>query len=107
MTDSTHEIALMQAMTENQRLLFTSEMTSARKDVTVGVLLAVFLGGFGAHRFYLGQTGLGLLYLFFCWTLIPSFVAFIECFLMPSRVRAYNAQRADAIAAKVRMLSAT
>ncbi|MEJ2503759.1 MAG: TM2 domain-containing protein, partial [Gemmatimonadota bacterium] len=27
---------------------------SPGKDTTTGVLLALFLGGFGAHRFYLG-----------------------------------------------------
>jgi len=36
------------------------------------------LGGLGAHKFYLGQAGWGVLYLLFCWTFIPSFIAFIE-----------------------------
>lgn len=48
------------------------------KDKVVAALLAFFLGGFGVHRFYLGQTGLGFLYLIFCWTLIPMFIAFID-----------------------------
>jgi TM2 domain-containing membrane protein YozV len=41
-------------------------------------LLAIFLGGFGAHKFYLGQTGMGILYLLstilLCWTLIVPIV---------------------------------
>ena len=37
-----------------------------------------FLGGLGVHKFYLGQTGLGFLYLIFFWTFIPALVAFIE-----------------------------
>lgn len=41
-------------------------------------ILALLLGGFGAHRFYLGQTGRGLLALCFCWTFIPSIIAFID-----------------------------
>ena len=45
---------------------------------SVAALLAFFLGGFGAHKFYLGKIGQGLLYLIFCWTFIPSLVAFIE-----------------------------
>ncbi|WHI46914.1 NINE protein [Microbulbifer sp. JMSA004] len=40
-------------------------------------LLAIFLGGFGLHRFYLGQWW-GLFYLLFCWTGIPGLIAFIE-----------------------------
>ena len=41
-------------------------------------LLALFLGGFGIHKFYLGQIGWGIVYLIFCWTFIPALVAFIE-----------------------------
>lgn len=41
-------------------------------------LLAFFLGGLGAHKFYMGKPGLGVLYILFCWTLIPSLIAFIE-----------------------------
>ncbi len=31
-----------------------------------------------AHKFYLGKIGQGFLYLIFCWTFIPSIIAFIE-----------------------------
>lgn len=47
-------------------------------------LFAIFLGGFGAHKFYLGQVGKGLLYLLFCWTFIPTVLAFIEFILLLS-----------------------
>ena len=49
-----------------------------RKDRTVAIVLAFLLGGLGVHRFYLGNVGLGLLYLLFCWTLIPAIAAMIE-----------------------------
>lgn len=45
-------------------------------------LLALFLGGFGAHKFYSGKTGMGILYIVFCWTAIPSFVAWVELTLL-------------------------
>ena len=41
-------------------------------------LFAIILGGLGVHKFYLGQTGMGVLYLIFCWTFIPMIVGFIE-----------------------------
>jgi TM2 domain-containing membrane protein YozV len=48
------------------------------KSRAVAILLALFLGGIGAHKFYLNRPGWGVLYLLFCWTLIPAFVALIE-----------------------------
>jgi TM2 domain-containing membrane protein YozV len=41
-------------------------------------LLAFLLGGLGAHKFYLGQSGLGIVYLLFFWTFIPAVVALVE-----------------------------
>lgn len=49
-----------------------------QKSKIIAALLAFFLGGFGIHKFYLGQIGWGIVYLLFCWTFIPSIVAFIE-----------------------------
>lgn len=41
-------------------------------------LLGIFFGGIGAHKFYMGKIGMGILYLLFCWTGIPACVGFIE-----------------------------
>lgn len=41
-------------------------------------LLAIFVGNFGIHKFYLGKFWQGLLYVLFCWTLIPGIVGFVE-----------------------------
>lgn len=48
------------------------------KSKTTAGLLAIFLGGIGIHKFYLGKTGMGILYFLFCWTGIPAVIAFIE-----------------------------
>lgn len=48
------------------------------KNKTTAGLLAILLGGFGVHKFYLGKIGMGILYLVFCWTFIPSLAALIE-----------------------------
>lgn len=43
-------------------------------------LLALFFGGLGIHKFYLGNTKSGILYLLFSWTLIPMFLGWIDAF---------------------------
>ena len=93
---------MMGPMTESQRTMFLNEMNLIRKDSGVGVLLALFLGSFGAHRFYLRQMGLGALYAVFCLTLIPGLVGVVECFLMSNRVKIYNQDQALIVARLIR-----
>lgn len=52
------------------------------KSKITAALLAFFLGGLGIHKFYLGQTGMGIVYLLFFWTGIPALVAFVEAILL-------------------------
>lgn len=42
------------------------------------LLLTFFLGGLGAHKFYLGKWVQGIFYLLFCWTGIPGLIALVE-----------------------------
>jgi len=81
--------------------MFYQQYEVVRRDEVVGVLLALFLGSFGLHQFYLRRTGLGILYCCFFWTGIPGIIGFFECFFMPGRVREYNAIQAAAIAASL------
>jgi len=83
----------------NAQAVFYQQYEQVRRDEVVGILLALFLGTFGIHHFYLRRTGLGILYCCFCWTSIPTFLGFIECFFMPGRVREFNAIQAAGIAA--------
>ena len=87
----------------NPQAVFYQQFESVRRDEVVGILLALFLGTFGAHHFYLRRTGLGILYLCFCWTGITTVLGFIECFFMPGRVREFNAIQAAGIAAALGM----
>lgn len=83
----------------NAQAIFYQQYEAVRRDEIVGILLALFLGTFGVHHFYLRRTGLGVLYCFFFWSGIPGILGFIECFFMPGRVREFNAIQAAGIAA--------
>ena len=50
----------------------------ATKSRMVAAALALILGGFGLHKFYLGKALMGILYFVLCWTGIPSIIAWIE-----------------------------
>jgi TM2 domain-containing membrane protein YozV/ribosomal protein L40E len=52
------------------------------KSKLAAALFALFLGGLGIHKFYLGRIGWGIVYLLFSWTFIPSLVGFIEGILL-------------------------
>lgn len=55
------------------------------KDRTTAMLLCLFLGHIGMHKFYLGKKNEGILYFVFCWTWIPLIIAGFEfiglCFM--------------------------
>lgn len=78
-----------------------------KKSTGVAYLLWFFLGGFGAHRFYLGATGtavaqlllllLGWLPLFLGWVLLGIWL-FVDLFLIPGIAREHNMRLADRFA---------
>ena len=88
-------------MTDHQRAWFYAEFAQARRDEVIGVLLAIFLGNFGVHQFYIRRNGLGILYLCLFWTGISAILGFIDAFFMPGRVRRYNAEQAVYIAGQI------
>ena len=50
----------------------------ANPSKPTATLLALVLGGVGAHRLYLGQWKSGLAMLLFWWTLLPALVGFVD-----------------------------
>lgn len=48
-----------------------------KSKVAAGVF-GILLGSLGIHKFYLGQIGMGILYLLFSWTTIPGIIGIIE-----------------------------
>ena len=51
------------------------------KSRLVAIILALFLGSIGAHKFYLNQIGMGCAYLLFSCTCIPAFISIFEAIM--------------------------
>jgi TM2 domain-containing membrane protein YozV len=77
------------------------------KSKTTAGLLALLLGGIGAHKFYLNRPGQGILYLIFVWTWIPLLLGLIEGIVyLTMSDDAFNAKynRAQVVAAAQPMI---
>lgn len=64
--------------TENGALSTVALNNTKGGDRIVGAILAIFLGDFGIHHFYTGDTKDGILHLCFFWCGIPGLIGFIE-----------------------------
>ncbi|BAZ69606.1 MAG: TM2 domain-containing protein [Pelatocladus maniniholoensis HA4357-MV3] len=69
-TDGSKALAIYSDPTASQQI------KTPKSRVSAG-LLAILLGGFGVHYFYLGAWGWGLISILFCWTYIPAIVALV------------------------------
>lgn len=48
------------------------------KSRTIAAILAFVFSFIGAHNFYLGRTGRGILCVIFCWTYIPTLLSLFD-----------------------------
>jgi TM2 domain-containing membrane protein YozV len=93
-----------QGLSTEQQLMINSELDKKKKSKGIAFLLWVFLGTLGAHRFYLGDIGLGI-GMIVVWAIswfllfIPIVIwALIDVFLISGRVdRANNEIELDII----------
>ena len=75
---------LLNSRNEQSNTTIGSERESSReysestKDYKIAALLAIFTGGLGLHKFYMGKYMTGAIYLIFCWTWIPSIIGVVE-----------------------------
>ena len=97
-------IEIQKQLSENERDVFSYKFERQKKSVSTYALLAFFLGGLGAHKFYFGQIGIGVLYAIFVWTFIPSIVALIETFLSVDAVKSKNLKIAQEIHEEIKLL---
>ncbi|WP_195575647.1 TM2 domain-containing protein [Paenibacillus sp. 1001270B_150601_E10] len=53
-------VALKSQLDARELMIVDSEVKSQGKNMAIAYLLWFFLGGLGAHRFYMGKTGSGV-----------------------------------------------
>lgn len=68
----------------------TNNVVGKTKNKWVAFFLCLFLGGIGAHKFYEGKIGIGILYAVFCWTYIPVIVSIIDLIVILTKPTEYN-----------------
>jgi TM2 domain len=57
---------------EDHKIEYREPAPAPEHNKTTAALLAIFLGDFGAHKFYLGHNVAGFLYLIFFWTSVRA-----------------------------------
>jgi TM2 domain-containing membrane protein YozV len=55
---------------------------ASEKDWLTTLLLALFLGGIGIHRFYVNKIGTGIIMILLCWTGISVIWAIIDIIMI-------------------------
>lgn len=65
-------------LTLNNDFVSNTNNAKSYKTKTTTIILALFLGTLGIHRFYLGQYWKGTLSILFCWTYIPTIISLID-----------------------------
>ena len=73
--EMTNEQLQNEILKEQLAQLKSMKEDSNKPSLTVYLLLALFLGGIGAHDFYVGKPVAGLIKLVFCWTGIPTIIS--------------------------------
>ena len=85
---------------QRQREMFIVTFEKKKKSSGVAFLLCLLFGSFGFHKFYL-RSPLALVYLFFCWTLIPTIFSLINLATIGRDVEELNHNIANQILYKL------
>jgi TctA family transporter len=87
-------------MSKDDKMLYMNEYNGAKKSDTVNLLLVLFFGFLGIHKFYMGNAGMGVLYLLTCG--IFGFGALWDLFTFKAAVFNHNKDLAVKLAVKYR-----
>ncbi|MCF6306066.1 MAG: TM2 domain-containing protein [Rhodobacteraceae bacterium] len=106
-------------LSTQQQMLVEQRLTNEKKSSGVAYLLWFFLGGFAAHRFYLGYSGIAAAQLALIWggvllsavvigipLLIAGFIwVFIDVFLIGGLIESDTNQKRARIANEVSLMT--
>ena len=99
---------LTQGLTAAQRAAFQTQFTGAKKKRGTALALSIIpvVGHFGCGRFYLGQTGFGVLHIALLLPgVVPGIIFWIvDWFLIGKACDEYNRAKAREIAVQVKAL---
>jgi TM2 domain-containing membrane protein YozV len=99
--------AITRNFTAQQKVTFNTQFNAVKKNRGTAIVLSVvpIVGHIGGGRFYLGQTGLGILHLGLCFTLIGGMIYWIvDWFLIGTACDNWNREKAREIAAQVKAI---
>jgi hypothetical protein len=92
-------VQLTAHMSDEQKLAYIMRFAKERRNPNVALLLCLFLGWAGAHHYYMGRVGKGILYTLFAWTLVPLVLSLFACRTIRVKVQRQNFVRAAELAA--------
>ena len=94
---------LTKEMSDQQRMLFSSQFLSEKKDRNLILVLSILFGTFGIDRFMVGSIGMGILKLLTfggC-----GLLWLIDIFLIRGKVDEYNRAKATELATMIKVTS--
>ncbi|MFA1509937.1 TM2 domain-containing protein [Priestia aryabhattai] len=91
-------------LTTEQLMMVRDEVDRKMKNKTALFWIWFFLGGFGGHRFYMGNTGYAVAMLFFNWMTLGIW-ALIDIFVSWQKVDEINDRIEEEAIVKVMALS--
>jgi len=99
----TEQQMMMQDLTDQQKMLFSSQYESVKKDRSTVLILSVLLGTLGVDRFMIGDVGMGLLKLFTFG--LCGILWLIDIFTIRGKADDLNRKNANEIYQGIKMMS--
>ena len=83
-------LKIKEELSEEESINFQIQYQRKKKSVSTGLFLSILLGGWGSHKFWLGENKSGVIYFLLVWTLIPVFLGWIDACFMGKTISTYN-----------------